>query len=809
MNGFAQFLVILLAAIGASASAYLGVRFIALRLSERALGAVKKQLSARNLDRTFLGCVIAYCIVFALLSVLRYLSFNTGGFDLGVFDQTVWNSMSGRLFESTFIFDSPNFLGHHFSPILLALVPLYAVWASPISLLILQTLALGGSVYPLYWFAREQIGYLLAFVIGCAYLLSPILQSVNLFEFHEITLAVPLLALAIFFLLRRSYKAMLVCLLVGLAVKEELALIAIAFGAYIFLVHRQRWLGLGLVLSSIALGVLLLEKVIPFFRGAEFGSGYYYFGSGISGGRGLYDYLGHNISEVANTVVTRPDLVFQHLLTPEKLEFLLYLTVPLSFLPLAGIEVSALVLPSLGYLLLSDSSPQFSLGYHYPAPLLPGVFFGATIGLSRTWRALGIREPVGSSIGVELIARRAALAVLVLTSSSLNYVFNAPGPFATHFQPNLFALTSHTSIGDDLMRTIPSDAIVVAQTELASHLSERLRIYEFPSIPDLRQADFLIADQTRYWYGFHQKSWEPALASGYFETIVARDGYLIAKRRSVDQVLNLAFGDRMTLRGYSIVWGNDGPWGRTLRPVLEWQAAHPLAERYRIGVWVMDDQEHVWAQEDREPQDGASPTNQWQVNKPIGDQYDLPLPPTMPPGDYRIVVRVFDPRNKRYLTTPDLGAEATIAKVPIEKNKSSITATDLANHFQLEHPFFYDMGDVRLIGFKPFPNVVYGEKNLPVGLYWRARAKPRGDYLVTVKLIDPAGHVALSQPSRPAAGAYPTTQWDEGEVLLDWHDLEMSALKPGQYTVRVILTDLTGANILGETDLPSVLTVVP
>ncbi len=445
-----QFLITLFVAITASAGAYLCVRFIVPRLSERTVWSVAWVFSARNLERVFLGCVIAYCLVFASLSILRHLSFNTGGFDLGVFDQTVWNSLSGRLFESTFMFDSPNFLGHHFSPILLALVPLYAIWNNPITLLILQTVALGCSVYPLYWFAREQMGHVLAFAIGYGYLLSPVLQYVNLFEFHEIALAVPVLALATFFLLRRSYLAMLVCLVTGFAVKEELALIAAAFGAYILLIHRQRWLGLGLGVSSAVWGVLLLEKVIPFFRGSEFGGGYYYFGGGISGGSGLYDYLGHNVSDIIITVVTRPDVVLQHLLTPERFQFVLHVTVPLVFLPLAGIEISALALPSLGYLLLSDNSPQFSLGYHYPAPLLPAVFFGAALGLSRLLRALCKGQSFGSLARVERMARQSALAVLVLSASSLNYIFNAPGPFAMHFQPNLYALTSHTLIGHDL-----------------------------------------------------------------------------------------------------------------------------------------------------------------------------------------------------------------------------------------------------------------------------------------------------------------------------------------------------------------------
>ncbi len=316
----------------------------------------------------------------------------------------------------------------------------------------------------------------------------------------------------------------------------------------------------------------------------------------------------------------------------------------------------------------------------------------------------------------------------------------------------------------------------------------------------MRQADYLVADQTRFWYSFQQKSWERTLASGYFETIAAQDGYLIAQRRPVDHLLNLAFGDQVTLRGYSILWGNDGPWGRTLRPVLEWQANQRLAERYSIGVRVMDVQQHVWAQEDREPQEGAFPTNLWPLNKPVGDQYNFPIPPTMPSGYYEIAVSAHN------LTTgKELGTETTIGTVQITKDKGSYTASQLF----IEQPFFVDMGEIRFLGsVQPRQTISRGEL-MQVGLYWRARGKPRGDYQISLQLHDAAGAVAFEDLARPAAGTYPTTQWDEGEVLLDWHDSDLSAVKPGRYSVKVRLTDVSGASILGEVALPADLTVEP
>jgi hypothetical protein len=89
---------------------------------------------------------------------------------------------------------------------------------------------------------------------------------------------------------------------------------------------------------------------------------------------------------------------------------------------------------------------------------------------------------------------------------------------------------------------------------------------------------------------------------------------------------------------------------------------------------------------------------------------------------------------------------------------------------------------------------------LQVGLYRRARAKPRGDYVVAVQLRDANGRVAFEDASRPAKNTYPTTQWDSGEVLLDWHDFNLPRdLALGTYQIEVVLRDGASGASLGET----------
>ncbi len=764
--------------------------------------------SERWFGCAFAMLVLAYVLIFSYLSVVRHLAFKTGdividaSWDLGQYDQLIWNSLHGRLLENTFVPDAPIFLGKTFTPILLALVPLYAVWSDPIVLLVLQSFALGIGAFPIYWLARERLGHLLAFAMGLAYLLSPALASINLTEFHEIALATPVLAYATFFLLRRHYPGLIVTLLVALLIKEECALIAAAFGVFIFLFQKNRRLGLALVLAGAIWAMLLLQAIIPSFRADPSGA-FYYFGSGVvAGGGGRYGYLGHSLPEIVATLLTRPDVVWTHVVIPAKIEYVLQLLVPLALLPLLGAEVLLLALPTLGYSLLSEFEPQYSIHFFYSAALLPFFFFAAILGAERL---LGWMEHSRRAV-----APHAAIGALLIVSGVSSYRFQSVAPSGLYYQADRYVVTPHAILGETLMRAIPDAGAVATQHDLLGHLSQRRQVYEISEVYNYRRVDYLVADTASSWYAPHRLIWEGYLATGYFEVLSREDGYLIARRKSPAANLNIHFGPAMTLLG-CIVPGTD-TWrgGTTLRPIVEWRADESMTERYVLEVQVTDARGHVWATDEREPQAGNAPTNRWQAGQTIGDQYELALPPTMPTGDYEITLGV---RNSdgAYLSARDAngrdaGQVVTLATVRIEKNKASFTASQL----QIEQPLQVDFGEIRLLGFVPPRKTIMPGELLQTGLYWRARGKPQGDYTIVVQLRDSSGRMAFEQRSRPAGDTFPTTQWDVGEVLLDWHDFNLPEdLAPGVYDIFVALDDSATGTRMGQTRLTAITVEMP
>jgi uncharacterized membrane protein len=785
MSVFVEFLITL--------GVCIGVGIVAHQVAQRAPHPGRARLTPRAWDRLLYFSVLVFVAGYSILVITAHLAMVSESTDLAQFDQLIWNSLRGRILENTFVPDAPNFLGKSFVPFLLAFVPLYAVWNSPIVLLLAQPIALAAGAFPLYWFARKELGRALAFCIALAYLLSPAISFIIIIEFHEIVMATPLLAYATFFLLRRNWRALFVTLGVALLIKEEVAFIVAAFGAFLFLFQRRRALGFALAAFGIAWAVVLLQWIIPFFRGAESG-GFYYFGSGwIAGGGARYGYLGSSLGQVITTIFTRPDLVLANMLTPSKIQFLFNLLVPLLFLPALGAEILLLAAPTLGYSMLSTYGWQTSIQTLYPAPMLQFWFFAATLGLRRV---LARRDSFAS---------RASWGAMLLTATLANYLLYAPAPLARFFQPPRYIVSERSLLGKSLANAIPPDAIVITQTELLAHVSQRARVYDPPLIPDFRQADFVFADRRLPGYNNHRAAWEMYAASGFFETLDARDGFWLARVRAPEQLDDLHFGDRFTLIGHSLMLTETLRGGATIRPVLALRAEQPITTSLTIALQVADARGHIWASDTREPHAGASPTDQWRVGKTITDQFTLPLPPTIPTGEYALDVSICALKFELCLAA-DGFQTITLARFPVQKNSAAFTASQL----KIEAPLVVDLREMRLLGFVPPRETISPGELLQVGVYWRAREKPRDDYLVAIQLRDASGNIAFEHATRPANDAYPTTQWNAGEVLLDWHDFILPReLAPGPYTIFVALKNRADAPSLGEAMIAPVRVVVP
>jgi uncharacterized membrane protein len=415
------------------------------------------------------GLAVAYCVAYIALSLLRHASYHSFGFDLGLFNQVFWNTSQGRLFESTMSQALPvphSLLGDHFSPLFLFLMPFYFAYPHPETLLVIQTLALALGAWPVYLLARLKLprGYAAWWVL--AYFLFVPLAYINLYDFHEVALSVAPLGFAIYFLERGRRGWFLVALLVTFLVKEEMALIGAGFGAYVLLGKRDWKLGLGVLVGSLLAFAAVIQVGIPFFAG---GRSYPYIGI-------RYADVGGSPGGIVRTMATNPLRIARALLQPKKVYFFVAMFGPVLGLSALAGWAAVLLLPTLGYLLLSNYEPQYSFTSQYSAPLIPLVFGTAILALARLPQS----------------ARRPVMAAVIVSSVLFSWGFGDL-PFSRKFDPSLFTTQARYAAFLPQLSQIAPDARVSAENGFPSHLSERRYIYDF-GFEGVQDAEWVVLD---------------------------------------------------------------------------------------------------------------------------------------------------------------------------------------------------------------------------------------------------------------------------------------------------------------------------
>ena len=418
------------------------------------------------------------------LTWTRHRALQTYGCDLGIFDNVLWNTVHGRFFHSAIL--GRNFFGEHASPILLLLAPLYALWPDARLLLLIQAVALAWVALPLYRMAARQLGPTAGCVIVCLYFFYVPLQGVYLFDFHEVALAMPLLAYAVEHLTRGHFRRMILFLGLALACKEELALTVVAFGLVLMLLPRaagplpatasaapRRRLGLVLAMAGGVLFLFLTGWLVPFFRQAPFPY------------VDRYSHLGGTLPGIAWTALTDPRRVLESIGEPAKAAFVKGLFAPVLYLSWLSPTAVLLMLPTLARSLLSNHEPQYALHFHFLGPLVPFVFFGLVRGAGGLLRR---RWPGDGGTARRRGARRARLQLALLVLFCVGIVGGT--------RPAMLWARAHDGLErrpalERLLRRIPSDASVCAHNHLAAQLSNRREVTVYP---DVRDAEWVLLD---------------------------------------------------------------------------------------------------------------------------------------------------------------------------------------------------------------------------------------------------------------------------------------------------------------------------
>ncbi|MFA5276294.1 MAG: DUF2079 domain-containing protein, partial [Candidatus Omnitrophota bacterium] len=276
--------------------------------------------------------VALYLSCFGIISAKKFFFFGFHDFDLAVHDLSLWNIVHGSIYNS--ILGVP-FLGNHMNLILFLIAPFYALIQHPLTLLFMQTAALGASAFPLYFFGRRLLDEKWALIIAVTYLFYPALSYTNLFEFHPGAFAVFFIFMCIYYYASGSFKNFMIFAFLAMFCQENVPFAVIMFGVVAALERKTlRW-----IIAPVLIGGVYFVLALKLMS---------YFNHNTIQFFSLYKGLGATPGEIALNIFSRPDLVISMLIRPQSMFYIAQLFFPLFFIPLFA---PVALLPALPFLM--------------------------------------------------------------------------------------------------------------------------------------------------------------------------------------------------------------------------------------------------------------------------------------------------------------------------------------------------------------------------------------------------------------------------------------------------------------------------
>ena len=397
------------------------------------------------------GCFLFYTLVVSYFTIIRYKGYGASTYDFGIFIQMFENMKNTGLPMTTVEFN-PNHFGVHFSPFFYLLLPGYFLWSSAEYLLITQALAVGLGVFVIYKICKTiKIKPGLTLGIMLIYLFLPSMIAGSMYDFHENKfLTLPILLMVYYLLKKNNLLVMLFALLV-LMIKEDAVVYVIAISLFMIFGRKEYLLGSVLVIGSIAYFILAYILM-------------HYLGTGLMIGRYANLIPPDNIPNLLSIIKTC-FFNFPYLLTiilsKEKIEFILWLMLPLLFVPLFTKRIAYLLLlvPILIINLLSSWPYQYNINYQYTFGIMALIMF---------LFILIIKE--FKSTQQSFIALAGVMITLVLCFS-LNY------HRLLYYHQVYFENQEDIKYVDECLAKLPKDVSITATNWLVPHLYKYKELY--------------------------------------------------------------------------------------------------------------------------------------------------------------------------------------------------------------------------------------------------------------------------------------------------------------------------------------------
>lgn len=351
-------------------------------------------------------------------------------------------------------------MGYHAVPMFYLLAPLYAVFRTPVFLMVVGPLALNLAAVPFYRLAKSRTGSSwAALAVALAWLALPSLSRLpyaNTYGFQSVYLAVPLIAWFVCLELDGRRRASFVCLIAAVLCEETVCGVALGWGIYLAIWGGRRRDGALVAAGAVAYLLLCTLVIIPAFA--------------AEGDYSRLDLFGG----------LTPWTVYERLTRPRVFLYLFALIGPMLPFLWRHLRLLVAVLPTLGLILIMQDADYLNIKYWHQSSILPFIFAGAVLGVTGGRESADKTDPAekptrpGEGIGA---------SVGLLLSVMLFHVWLGFSPFSQAHR--LYAGESRMHDADPRMgvvdaireRFVPQDTVVLATERLAAHFTDYRMVY--------------------------------------------------------------------------------------------------------------------------------------------------------------------------------------------------------------------------------------------------------------------------------------------------------------------------------------------
>ncbi len=468
-----------------------------------------------------------FSLIFASITFVNHCNFRTYGWDLGINHNAIYDYAHFRWNDCMVMQPSfTNVLSDHFSLYPILVSPFYWIFGTW-TMLLFQFLAILFGGFGIYRYIQELTKNNTISIIAVAHFFSFYgIYSALSFDYHDNVVATMFVPWFLLYFELENWKKTILFFVLILIAKENMALWAVFLGfgvSFKALLQKDKQTALKGLFFALAAGIyfiLVLKVIIPSL--ATPGRDYLH---------NSFNALGGNFGEVIVNIIKHPlktiELLFvNHSGDPAydgiKIETYLALALAGGFLLVLAPEYLIMIVPILGQKMFNDVPGRWGISAHYSIEFAPIIVIAVYTIIHRL-------KKYKVAVASVFLAATFISSASFLDHRTSEYYNQANSQFykKAHWKRDFDVAEVNR-----LLKTIPEDARVSAQSALIPHLSFRDIIYHYPHVDDAEYIALLLKDTNKYPQDetSYNKAISDFLASGEWKIFVKTDALLILKK---------------------------------------------------------------------------------------------------------------------------------------------------------------------------------------------------------------------------------------------------------------------------------------